>query len=203
MTAPHLEPFVARPETRAAVFLDRDGTVIEEVNYLSHPDQVQLLPGAAAAIRKVNERGIPVVVVTNQAGVARGFFSESRISEVHVRLDTLLAESGARIDAYYACPHHPEGVVEPYRVVCACRKPKPGLLCRAALELGLDLSSSCMIGDKLSDLEAGALAGCRSILVRTGYGRGLDPATLPASWAVFGVTDTLFAAINLWFRQPC
>jgi D-glycero-D-manno-heptose 1,7-bisphosphate phosphatase len=183
------------------VFLDRDGTLIEEVEYLARPDQVRLFPGAAAAVRRLNECGVAVVVATNQAGVARGYFPESRVAEVHAHLDALLRAAGARIDGYYVCPHHPTAGVGPLRVACACRKPLPGLLHRAARERNLALAGSCMIGDKDSDLEAGARAGCRTILVRTGYGAALDPAALPADRAVLGVADSLAEAVDLWLRR--
>jgi D-glycero-D-manno-heptose 1,7-bisphosphate phosphatase len=159
---------------RPALFLDRDGVVIEEVGYLSQPAQVRLLPGAAAAIAWLNRRAIPAIVVTNQAGVAHGYYAESRIAEIHRRLDELLAEHGARVDAYYYCPHHPQAAVAEYRRDCRCRKPSPGMLVRAAREHGLSLRRSCLVGDKLSDLEAGRAAGCRVILVRTGYGAEVE-----------------------------
>jgi D-glycero-D-manno-heptose 1,7-bisphosphate phosphatase len=158
---------------REAVFLDRDGTLIEEVNYLSSPEQVRLIPGATEAVRRLNETDTLVVVVTNQAGVARGYFPESRVAEVHAHLSALLAERGARIDAYYHCPHHPTEGVGAYRMSCDCRKPQPGLLFTAARELGIDLSRSWMIGDKFCDARAGEAAGCRTLLVRTGHGRDL------------------------------
>lgn len=158
---------------REAVFLDRDGTLIEEVHYLAAPEQVRLIPGAVEAVRKLNNAGMLVVVVTNQAGVARGYFPESNVAEVHVYLSALLAQHGARIDAYYYCPHHPTEGVGRYRVDCDCRKPKPGLLITAARDLDIDLAQSWMIGDKLADAEAGTTAGCRAILVRTGHGREL------------------------------
>src|SRR6266851_9710002 len=119
-------------EKKPAVFLDRDGVLIEEVNYLTEVGQVRLIPGAAEAVAELNRAGVPVVVVTNQAGVARGYFPEERVAEVHVYLDELLAERGARVDRYYYCPHHPDAAVERYRVECECRKPKPGMLRRAA-----------------------------------------------------------------------
>jgi D-glycero-D-manno-heptose 1,7-bisphosphate phosphatase len=182
------------PEPLPALFLDRDGTLIADVHYLAHPDQVRLLPTAADAVRRINELGIPAIVVTNQAGVARGYFPESRIAEVHARLDELLHNAGARIDGYYVCPHHPDGVVDGYRLVCNCRKPEPGLLLRAASERGLDLARSCLIGDKPSDMEAGARAGCRTVLVRTGYGAGASAES------ALGVADTLLDAVELWLR---
>ena len=111
-----------------AVFLDRDGTLIEEVNYLSRAEQVRLIPGAADAVRRVNEAGARVVVVTNQAGVARGFFPEGRVAEVHAHLEAMLSEHGAKVDAFYYCPHHATEGVGALRVDCDCRKPKPGML---------------------------------------------------------------------------
>jgi D-glycero-D-manno-heptose 1,7-bisphosphate phosphatase len=181
---------------REAVFLDRDGTLIEEVHYLASTEQVRLIPGAADAVRGLNAAGVLVVVVTNQAGVARGYFPEGRVADVHARLSALLAEHGAHIDAYFYCPHHPTEGVGAYRVACACRKPKPGLLLAAARELDIDLARSWMIGDKLCDAQAGVAAGCRSLLVRTGHGRALsaDADALP----------DLAAAVELWaaLREP-
>lgn len=117
---------------RPAVFLDRDGVLIEDVHYLKNPEQVRLTPGAGPAVARLNAEGLPVVVVTNQSGVARGYFPEEAVAEAHRRLDELLAEHGARIDRYYHCPHHPDGTVAAYRVACECRKPRPGMLLRAA-----------------------------------------------------------------------
>ena len=148
--------------SRDAVFLDRDGTLIEEVNYLAHPEQVRLIPGAADAVRALNAAGVLVVVVTNQAGVARGYFPEAR-----------LAAAGVTLNAVYHCPHHPTAGLGRYRVDCDCRKPKPGLLLAAARELDIDLSRAWMIGDKPCDAGAGRAAGCRTLLVRTGHGREL------------------------------
>ena len=159
-------PMVRRP----ALFLDRDGVIVEEVHYLTHPSQLSLIPGSAEPIALLNRNRVLVVVVTNQAGVARGLYSRSRIGEIHSRLDSLLAEHGAHIDRYYYCPHHPTKGLHPYRTACECRKPRPGMLLRAAAELHLDLSRSYMVGDRMSDLEAGSNAGCRPILVKTGYG---------------------------------
>jgi D-glycero-D-manno-heptose 1,7-bisphosphate phosphatase len=159
---------------RPAVFLDRDGVVIEDAHYLADPAQVRLLPGAAEAIARLNRLGIPVIVATNQAGVAHGLFPESCVAAVHRRLDELLAEHDAHVDRYDYCPHHPAAKVPKYRVVCACRKPSPGMLLRAAEECGIDLGRSYLLGDKLSDLEAGRRAGCRVLLVRTGYGAEME-----------------------------
>jgi D-glycero-D-manno-heptose 1,7-bisphosphate phosphatase len=141
-----------------------------EVHYLSRPEQLCLLPGAAEAIRRLNERAIPVIVVTNQAGVARGYFSEQQVNLVHATLALMLEQLGARIDRFYYCPHHPTAGRFPYRVACDCRKPQPGMLLQAADELGLQLPACYAVGDKASDLEAGRRAACRTVLVRTGYG---------------------------------
>jgi D-glycero-D-manno-heptose 1,7-bisphosphate phosphatase len=164
---------------RAAVFLDRDGVVIDDVHYLASPTQIKLIPGSAEAIAALNRAGWPVVIVTNQSGVARGLFPLESVTAVHRRLSEQLAGSGARIDAYYFCPHyHTDDVLPAFRQDCACRKPKPGMLHQAAKELGLELSLSWMIGDRATDLEAGAAAGARTILVRTGLGAATDVTSL-------------------------
>jgi D-glycero-D-manno-heptose 1,7-bisphosphate phosphatase len=152
---------------RPAVFLDRDGTINREVHYLSDPAELELLPGAAEAIARLGARFF-VAVVTNQAGISRGYLDEARLQELHGHLDALL--SPARIDAYYHCPHHPTVGDPPYRRVCDCRKPAPGMIEQACREHGLEPTASYVIGDKLSDLAAGRAAGCRRILVLTGYG---------------------------------
>ena len=157
---------------RPAVFLDRDGTINEQMGYVNHLSRFQLLPGVARAIRSLNEAGLPVVVVTNQSGLARGYFPESLLEAVHAELHRLLAREGAHLDGLYICPHHPEAREERFRLDCDCRKPKPGLLERAAAELGLDLGRSYMVGDRWSDLRCGAAVGATTVLVLTGYGRG-------------------------------
>jgi len=184
-----------------AVFLDRDGTINREVDYLSQPEQLELLPGAAQAIALLNQAQIPVVVVTNQAGVARGFFTLEQVHAVHHRLDELLAADDAHIDHYYICPHHPTPGIALLPVECDCRKPKPGLLLQAARELNLDLSGSVMIGDKLVDIEAGRAAGCATILVRTGYGAEQEPQLDPARHRGTVVVDTLRAAVHTWLGR--
>ncbi len=150
---------------RRAVFLDRDGTICEEMGYVNHVDRLQVFPYAAAAIRRLNEAQIPVIVVTNQSGVARGIFPESLVLEVHKNMVAELASCGARVDSIYFCPHKTEDA-------CACRKPNPGLLKRAAREHGLDLAASWIVGDRYADLEMSHAVGGRGILVMTGYGRG-------------------------------
>lgn len=151
-----------------AVFLDRDGTIIEETGYLSDPEKVALLPGAAEALVRLKAAGFRLVVLTNQSGVARGFFGEEELAAVNRRLDMELAGKGASIDAYYYCPHHPQyGTM----VDCDCRKPRTGMADRAALEHGLDLARSYFVGDKGSDVLLGKNAGGKSILVLTGFGK--------------------------------
>jgi D-glycero-D-manno-heptose 1,7-bisphosphate phosphatase len=146
--------------TRAAVFLDRDGTIIRDEHYLADPDGVVLLPGAGRAIQRLNKAELPVVVVTNQSGIARGMLNEAQFEQVTARLDQLLAATGARIDATYMCPHHPD-----YTGACECRKPGTLLYQRAARDLGLDLEGSWYIGDKLRDVSPARALGGHGILV--------------------------------------
>jgi D-glycero-D-manno-heptose 1,7-bisphosphate phosphatase len=147
------------------VFLDRDGTISEEVGYLNHISRFRMLSGVAAAIRKLNDARLPVVVVTNQSGVGRGYFPESLVQEVHERMVSDLAAEGARLDGVYYCPH--VGADE-----CSCRKPKTGMLEQAASELRLDLKKSFVVGDRGGDVAVAHRAGCKSVLVRTGFGEG-------------------------------
>ncbi len=152
--------------------MDRDGTINEEVNYLSRPEDVRLIPGAARAIARLNAAGLAVVVISNQSGLARGYFDEADLAVVQARLNKLLGAEGARVDAYYFCPHHPDGVVEHYTLVCDCRKPAPGLIRQAAEEMGLALGGSFMIGDRLLDVACGRALGLAGIMVRTGHDDG-------------------------------
>lgn len=155
-----------------AVFIDRDGTISEEVGYINHASRFRLFPYAAAAIRQLHENGYLAIVVTNQAGVARGYFSEDMVQAVHKRMAEELAGGGATLDAIYYCAHHPSVGEPPYRLECDCRKPKPGLLLRAANDLDINLSDSWMVGDRYSDIELATNAGVKSVLVLSGYGRG-------------------------------
>ncbi|MCK5806298.1 MAG: HAD family hydrolase [Lentisphaeria bacterium] len=145
------------------VFLDRDGTVIVEKNYLSDPAQVELLPGAGAGLRRLRTLGFGLILITNQAGVGRGFFPERDVLLVHARLAELLEREQVQLDAVYYCPHHPDAG-------CGCRKPRPGMLDRAISEFDIDLTRSVVIGDKPSDIGLGESRGLRTILVRTGEG---------------------------------
>jgi len=183
------------------VFLDRDGTINEEVNYLSHPEQLRLITGAAEAIKSLNRAGFKVVVVTNQAGVARGYFTEQTVREIHEALEKMLDEQGARVDAIYYCPHHPAAGIGVYRQDCNCRKPNPGMLEKAAAELNIDLNESFVVGDKISDLEAGLAMGCRNILVQTGYGPESTNEFSGAAWGPEYVADNLLEAVRWILKQ--
>ncbi|EYB69156.1 hypothetical protein DEIPH_ctg011orf0142 [Deinococcus phoenicis] len=151
-----------------AAFLDKDGTLIEDVPYNVDPALIRLLPGVGEALRALHGAGFALVVVTNQSGVARGLFPGSALGGVEARLRALLGAEGVPLSGFYACPHHPEGTVAEYTRACECRKPQPGLLRRAAHDLGLDLGASWMVGDILNDVEAGGRAGCRTVLLDTG-----------------------------------
>jgi len=155
-------------QKKIAVFLDRDGTINQDTNYLSNPDEVRLIPGSAQAIARLNRAGLAVVVVTNQSGLARGFYSHEDLQAVHAELDRLLAAHGARVDAYYHCPHHPEGVVEHLALECDCRKPGPGMVLRAAEELDLRLTGSFMVGDRPGDVGCALAAGLYAVRVLSG-----------------------------------
>lgn len=157
---------------RPAVFIDRDGTISEEVGYVNHPSRFRLFPYAASAIKLLNDQGWLAIVITNQAGVARGYFSESMIATVHDNLMRELRDQDARVDAIYYCAHHPTVGEPPYRLECDCRKPKPGLITRAAEDQEIALEQSWMIGDRYGDIELARNAGVRSAFVLSGYGRG-------------------------------
>jgi D-glycero-D-manno-heptose 1,7-bisphosphate phosphatase len=176
---------------KRAVFLDRDGTINEESEYLYKVEECRFLPGVKEAVKRLNSAGYLVVVVTNQSGIARGYYSECDLEKLHEHMAKEFAGSGARVDGWYYCPHHPDFPAG--EAACDCRKPLPGMLLAASGELGIDLSSSWMVGDKGADMEAGIAAGCRSILVRTGYGAA-EAAALPAG--VF-VADDLCSAVDL------
>lgn len=192
MTAPLPPGLPATP--RPAVFLDRDGTVVDDPGFLRDPGAVRLLPGAARAIARLNAARIPVVIVTNQSGIARGLITPAEYAAVERRIREALADAGARVEATYHCPHHPE-VGGP----CDCRKPGTLLYRRAADDLGLSLPSSWGIGDRLSDLEPVRSLGGRGVLVRTGAGIEHQPAALAAGFPVAG---DLGAAVELVLQAP-
>jgi len=155
---------------RPAVFLDRDGTINEERNYLHRIEDFQLIPGAAEALKRLQDAGYLLVVVSNQSGVARGYFGLAEVDRLNRHMVECLQNFSVELDGIYICPHHPSAGAGEFLRDCDCRKGRPGMLLQAAQELGIDLARSWMIGDKRSDIEAGVAAGCRSLLVRTGFG---------------------------------
>ena len=183
-----------------AVFLDRDGTLIEEVGYLDRAERVELYPYSADALRALNRAGLRIVMVTNQSGVARGFFSESVVEAVHAHIERLLADAGAHIDAYYYCPHHPDGKVIEYARVCDCRKPGRGLVDRAARELGIDPRRSFTVGDRWLDVALARAIGGAGVLVRTGYGVTEEQKPVDGL-AADAVVDNLAAAASWILRK--
>jgi D-glycero-D-manno-heptose 1,7-bisphosphate phosphatase len=178
---------------RRAVFLDRDGTINVDHGYVFRAGEFEFIPGAPEAIRRLKDAGFLVIVVTNQAGIARGLYSEADVHELHRHLDRELARHETSIDAYYYCPHHPEKGTPPYRRDCACRKPFPGMLLQAAADFPLNLGGSFLVGDKLSDIEAGLAAGCKPILVETGYGADVEnvPPEVPRVADLSAATDLI------------
>jgi len=176
---------------KRAVFLDRDGTINFEKEYLYQAEDFEFIPGAAEAIRLLNQAGIMVVVVTNQSGVARGYYTEGDVENLHRHIDRELERYGARVDVWLYCPHHPSGRGS-YALPCHCRKPLPGMLQVAAARHDIELEGSTMIGDKLADIEAGLSAGCRTILVRTGYGADEERYVGPQTT----ICDDLLSAVK-------
>ena len=186
---------------RRAVFLDRDGTIIEEVGYLDRAERVELYPWSIDAIRAFNRAGLAVVMVTNQSGIARGFFTEAVVDEVHRHMAEILAEGGAHIDAYYYCPHHPDGKVAGYARACDCRKPGRGLVDRAVREFGVDPASSFVVGDRWLDVGLARRVGGEAVLVRTGYGMSEEHHP-PDGLTADAVVDNLIAAAT-WILGRC
>ena len=185
---------------RRAIVMDRDGTVCEEVGHLGVPDRLRLIEGSGEAIRLANAAGLQTVVATNQSGVARGLFCESAVLEVHDRLRELLTEQGARLDGIYYCPHHPEEGNGRHRRECDCRKPRPGMLWRARDQMGIDLSRSYMVGDRVRDLAAATTAGMTPVLVLTGYGPREREAAVNGHAAAH-VAENLLEAVRWILRQ--
>jgi D-glycero-D-manno-heptose 1,7-bisphosphate phosphatase len=156
--------------SRPAVFLDRDGTMIHEVQFLRRYEDVTWFPSTIDAIRLLNRAGFLVCVTTNQSGIGRGLYSEADVLQIHARMTDALVTSDARIDAWFYCPHHPEAAVEALRQVCECRKPSTGMIQSASRQFAIDLSRSFVVGDRITDVGLAARAGARGVLVRTGYG---------------------------------
>jgi D-glycero-D-manno-heptose 1,7-bisphosphate phosphatase len=184
---------------RPAVFLDRDGTLLEEAGYLDRLDKIALFPYATDAVRLLNRAGFSVIVITNQSGVGRGMYSEEFVIRTHDVMTERLGAGGARVDGYYYCPHHPDASLDRYRIECDCRKPSPGMLRTAANDLGLDLRRSFTVGDKWTDVAVGTAVGAKGILVRTGYGLSSDAAR-PAGVEPAFVADNI-AAAAAWIRR--
>jgi len=176
-----------------AVFLDRDGTIIEEVGYLDRPERVEFFPWTIDAIRVLNRADLAVVLVSNQSGIARGFFTDAVVDTVHQRMDDMLSAGGARIDAYYYCPHHPDGSVAELAKVCDCRKPARGLVDRAVAEFGVDPARSFVVGDRWLDIGLARTVGARGVLVRTGYGER-EEGKPPNGMEADAIVDNLVAA---------
>lgn len=179
--------------TKAAVFLDRDGTLIDEVGYLDRVDRVDLYPWSIDAVRLLNRAGLRVIVVSNQSGIARGFFSDAVVESIHSHIALLLAGGGAHIDAYYYCPHHPDGAVPTYAKRCDCRKPGRALVDRAVQAFGIDPTQSFVVGDRWLDIELAQRIGSRGVLVRTGYGTVEEKQPKPGVVAD-AVADNLIGA---------
>lgn len=156
-----------------AIFLDRDGTINDEVGYLDSADKLRIIPAAFEAVRLINASSMKAVVITNQAGVAKGLFTEEFVREINGQIQSAFLAQGALINRFYFCPHHPTEGIDPYRLICDCRKPEPGLLLQAAVDLNIDLARSYVIGDRLRDIETAHRAGAKGVLVMTGYGQDL------------------------------
>ena len=162
-----------------AIFLDRDGTINDEVGYLDSADKLRIIPAAFEAVRLINASSMKAVVITNQAGVAKGLFTEEFVREINGQIQSAFLAQGALINRFYFCPHHPTEGIDPYRLICDCRKPEPGLLIQAAVDLNIDLARSYVIGDRLRDIETAHRAGAKGVLVMTGYGQDLMQAAGP------------------------
>jgi D-glycero-D-manno-heptose 1,7-bisphosphate phosphatase len=176
--------------SQAALFLDRDGTLVHPRHYPARPEELCLYDGIGPELRRLQALGLRLVVITNQAGVARGYLSEDDLAAMHAYLADTLAGQGVRLDRIYYCPHHPDGLVRELSVPCDCRKPAPGMLLRAAAELVLDLQRSWFLGDILDDVEAGNRAGCRTVLVDLGTE---PPPAHPQRQPTYVARDTLHA----------
>lgn len=183
------------------MFIDRDGTLNEEREYISTPGDLHMIPGAAAAVRKLNVHGVATCVFSNQSGIGRGFFTEDDLVHIHDALVGKLRHEGAALDRIYYCPHHPTEGIGKYRIDCDCRKPKPGMLLRGAMELNLDLTRSFVIGDSVVDIQAGNSVGAKTILVLTGYGTtSLDTCT-KENIAINHVAPTIMEAVNFIIQE--
>ena len=182
---------------RPAAFLDRDGTILDELGYLTPASTIVIYPWSGDAIRLLKRAGYAVVIITNQGGIGLGLYDHAFVKSTHDALGKQFADAGAQIDAWYYCPHHPDAVVEEYRVTCGCRKPAPGMLHDAARDLGLDLSASWVVGDQWRDVQLAHVAGCRSIFLRTGHGRSQEAAWPAGVAPATDTCDNLMAGVSV------
>ena len=183
-----------------AVFLDRDGTMIEDVGYLDRLERLKLFPYTIDAVRLLNQAGFKIVVVTSQNGVANGVLTEEFLTEAHTHLSRAFEAAGARVEGYYYCPHSPHATVERYRTDCDCRKPKPGMILAAAADHGLDVARSFVVGDRWRDIEMGLAAGTRAVLVETGYGK-TEATRPPANMTNVPIVANLIEATGWILRN--
>lgn len=183
--------------SKPAVFLDRDGTINEQRGYINHISRFVLLPRTAEAVRLLNEHGFLAIIVTNQSGVARGYFPIELVNEVHEHLKELLRKEGAYVDGIFFCPHYHRGEVGEYTIECNCRKPRPGLIEKARKNLDIDMAGSYLIGDRVSDIELAKRCNLKGVLVKTGYGKGDLEYVFPNSRAKpLHVAKDLLAAVR-------
>jgi D-glycero-D-manno-heptose 1,7-bisphosphate phosphatase len=182
---------------KPAIFLDRDGTILDELGYVTPASTVVIYPWAADSIRLLKRAGYTVVIITNQGGIGLGLYDHAFVKKTHAALQQQFDDAGAHIDAWYYCPHHPEAVVEEYKMVCGCRKPAIGMLKDAARDLDLDLSRSWVVGDQWRDVQLAHAAGCRSVLVRTGHGAGQEAAWPKDVAAATATRDNLPEAVSV------
>ena len=195
-----MEAVTRRGRPAPAVFLDRDGTLIEDVGYVDRLDRLRLYPWSIEAVRLLRRAGYAAVIVTNQAGVARGMIAEQIVLDARDHIQDALGQVGERLDGHYHCPHLHDAAVAAYRARCECHKPAPGMVLRAAAELNLDLAGSYVVGDRWSDIQLAAAAGCTGILVRTGYGAS-QAAEPPPDLAPPPIADNLLEAAGLILRK--
>lgn len=181
---------------RIGIFLDRDGTINEEVDFLSSPKDLRLIPGAADAIREANALDAVVCVITNQSGIARGILTEEQLAEIHASLRAELARHGAHVDAVYYCPHHPTMGEPPYRSECDCRKPRTGMVNDAVREFGIEPRRSFVVGDRMLDVQLANAVGATAVIVRTGYGSTELSRPVPEGARIDYVAKDLYDAVQ-------
>lgn len=200
-----------RPHLARAVFLDRDGTLVHPRSYPRRPQELRLYAGIGAELRTLQQAGFLLIVVTNQSGIARGLLSEADLERMHAHLIRRLRQQAVRLDAIYHCPHHPEGTLSELSVVCECRKPAPGLVLRAAVDLDLALERSWLVGDSMTDIEAGRGGGCRTILVDLGTEPLPQPPTRAPDFAarntrhalgIISAVEQLGPPVDLCYQPP-